>query len=194
MLLTTKHSLYQSIQGISEYQIHQQALFFIDGFTYTDANCVGADADLTISKDVSNSEPAIGDLITYTITLENQSSDPATGVVVTDNLPSGVSYQANSVTTGSFAHSAGTGTWTVGTIAGNITETLTITVEVLESGIHFNEVEVTAANENDPDSTPNNGLNDEDDFADVCISVPEYLCDGSFTAAAEAGIDEYSMV
>ncbi|MEZ4884211.1 MAG: SdrD B-like domain-containing protein [Chitinophagales bacterium] len=151
---------------------------------------IQAQTDLSVTKTVTNSEPAIGDLITYTIIVENQSATEATGVVLTDNLPIGVDYQANSVTAGSFAHSSGTGTWTIGTVSASSSETLTVTVEVLSSGIHFNEVEVTASDQTDPDSTPNNGRNDEDDFADVCISVPEYLYGGSFTATVEAGLTD----
>ncbi|MFK7904087.1 MAG: DUF11 domain-containing protein, partial [Chitinophagales bacterium] len=151
---------------------------------------IQAQTDLSVTHTVSNNEPAIGNLITYTVVVENQSGTDATGVVLTDNLPSGVSYQANSVTTGTFAHLTGVVTWTIGTVTASTTQTLTITVEVLSSGVHFNEAEITALNEADSDSTPNNGRNDEDDFADICITVPEYLCGGSFTATVEAGMTD----
>jgi uncharacterized repeat protein (TIGR01451 family) len=53
------------------------------------------EADLAIVKTVSNSGPvAAGTQLTYTLEVTNNGPDTATGVVVIDQLPSGISYVA----------------------------------------------------------------------------------------------------
>ena len=49
-------------------------------------------SDLALSKSVSNAAPNVGDTITYTVTLRNNGPDAATGVQVTDLLPTGVTF------------------------------------------------------------------------------------------------------
>src|SRR5262249_61533621 len=45
------------------------------------------EADLAVSKTVSNSRPNVGDTITFTVTLTNTGPSSATGVQLTDSLP-----------------------------------------------------------------------------------------------------------
>src|SRR5262245_27953876 len=49
-------------------------------------------ADLALTKPVSNPMPNVGDTITYTITLSDLGPDPATNVTVTDLLPTGLTF------------------------------------------------------------------------------------------------------
>ena len=47
-------------------------------------------ADLAVTKTVSDATPNVGDTITFTVTLTNQGPDTATNVQVTDVLPPGL--------------------------------------------------------------------------------------------------------
>ena len=49
-------------------------------------------ADLSVTKTVSDATPNVGDQITFTVTLTNQGPDTATGVQVTDLLPAGLTF------------------------------------------------------------------------------------------------------
>jgi uncharacterized repeat protein (TIGR01451 family) len=82
-------------------------------------------ADLMLAKTVDIATPAAGDTITYTIVLTNNGPDGATGVVVTDSIPSGVTFVSSTASQGSY--DSGTSLWTVGAVANGDSATLTIT-------------------------------------------------------------------
>lgn len=84
--------------------------------------------DLEISKIASVNKVSAGETFTYTVQVKNNGSDTATGVEVTDKLPSSVSY-ANAVASQG-TYTAATGVWVVGSLAKDITASLTITVTV----------------------------------------------------------------
>ena len=119
--------------------------------------------DLNLTKVSNPASPAVGSTVTFTLTVANAGPSIATGVAVTDQLPSGYSFVSSSPSQG--AYSNGTGIWTVGTVNASGTATLTINATVLASGPYANTAQVTAAGETDLDSTPNNNLAAEDDQA-----------------------------
>ena len=106
-----------------------------------------ATVDLELDKNVDNPSPAIGEVVTFTVVVNNQGPSTATGVVVTDQLPSGYTFTGFSTTQGTY--NSATGVWTVGTIASGLSETLTITAIVNAGGAYTNLAEVTGINEND---------------------------------------------
>jgi large repetitive protein len=120
-------------------------------------------ADLSLTKTINNNAPQVGDSVTYTLTVSNAGPNTAFGVAVTDTLPTTVTYS------GIFTASQGSfdGTlWSVGTLPANSAATLQITVQVtFTTGTFVNVAEVTASDQADPDSTPNNGDPSEDDYA-----------------------------
>ena len=61
---------------------------------------------------------------------------------------------------------------------------LNITASVSAAGVYLNTSEVTAATETDPDSTPNNGLTTEDDYAEVS-TTPGAVADLSLTKVVD---------
>jgi len=116
-------------------------------------------ADVSLIKNVNTINPAIGSNVTFTITVSNDGPDGATGVEVTDLLPSGFSYVSDN---GGGAYNSGTGVWTVGSISSSGSESLDIVATVLSTG-NLNTAEVTASNEFDPDSIPDDNIPTEDD-------------------------------
>src|SRR6185436_10558389 len=85
-------------------------------------------ADLALTKSVSDATPNVGDVITFTVTLTNNGPDAATGVQVTDVLPPGLSYVSGLRSQGGY--DPATGIWTVGTINAGASVTLNILARV----------------------------------------------------------------
>ena len=85
------------------------------------------DADIAVTKSVSDPTPAEGDTITFTVTATNLGPDDATDVVITDALPAGLTYVSH---TGTGTYTPLTSLWNVGTITNGATSTLTITATV----------------------------------------------------------------
>ncbi|MDA1051087.1 MAG: SpaA isopeptide-forming pilin-related protein [Planctomycetota bacterium] len=125
-------------------------------------------ADLSLGKTVSNATPNVGDNVTFTITASNAGPDAATNVTVADTLPAGTTYVSDTPSLGTF--SIGTGIWTVGTIANGGSATLQLVASVDTIGSKTNTSQITAADQADPDSTPNNSAPAEDDQASVSLT------------------------
>ncbi len=128
----------------------------------------GQIVDLSLTKVVDITNPNINDVITYTITVSNAGPNTATNVAVTDILPAGVGFVGSTPSQGSYV--SGTGIWTVGTLAKNGSATLLIQATVLTVNAVTNTAEVTACDQPDSDSTPNNHLPSEDDQASATIA------------------------
>ncbi|WP_211356804.1 DUF7507 domain-containing protein [Phaeodactylibacter luteus] len=142
--------------------------------------------DLELDKNINNQFPLVGEVVAFTIDLSNQGPSVATGVAVTDKLPNGYLFTEAQPSQGTYNPS--NGRWNVGTLPANGTATLTLYAEVRMTGDYTNLAEVTAANEQDIDSAPGNGVDtdgdgqvqndpgDEDDGDGVIVS-PERLID-----------------
>ncbi len=129
-------------------------------------------ADLSLTKTVSNSSPGTATAINYTLQVTNAASSPntATGVIVNDLLPAGVSFNSAA---GDGSYDNVTGNWSVGTIAPGQTRTLVIsaTVNATPGATVTNAAEITASSESDIDSAVNNGANGEDDYDTASFTV-----------------------
>ncbi|PHN00729.1 T9SS type A sorting domain-containing protein, partial [Flavilitoribacter nigricans] len=135
--------------------------------------------DLSLTKVVSEATPNVGDDVIFTVSVTNDGPSVATGVTVTDNLPSGYSFVSSD---GDYVG----GLWTIGTIGVGETVTLNITATVLASGDYFNVAEVTTANEDDVDSTPNNDDGDQsEDDEDNAVTNPNAVIDLSLTKVVD---------
>lgn len=127
-------------------------------------------ADLSLAEIVNNATPNVGDDVIFTVTVNNAGPYAATGVVVKDLLPAGLTYVSDD---GSGSYVNGTGIWTVATVNASGSAALHITATVTPASVSgvTNTAEVTAADEFDPDSTPNNHNASEDDQASVLVTA-----------------------
>lgn len=133
------------------------------GVTVNDATGTDPNADLAIIKTVNNSTPRVGDQVIYTLVITNNGPNDATGVVVNDVVPAGVSYIIPQPTgsqpnpsNGNVNFDSPTRTlrWNVGALGANRNATYFFTVTVNQGGTITN----TAAIEPNalPDPVPTN--------------------------------------
>ena len=145
-------------------------------------------ADLSLAKNLVGSPPIQGGTASWRLTVTNASASPstATGVVVRDNLPSGFTFSSAS---GNGSYNPATGDWTVGSIAPGQSVSMTITGEVTSAaGTSItNTAQITASSVFDPDSTPNNGVTSEDDYASATLVVQSGRAPGQAPVLACTG-------
>lgn len=129
-------------------------------------------ADLSITKEVSDLNPAPNEAITFTVTLHNDGPQAATGLVVRDVLPFGLEHTSSSASLGTYEPVGGV--WDVGRLNNGETATLVITVNVspLVDGFMLENVaQVIFVDQADPDSQPANGVPSEDDEDNALVYV-----------------------
>ncbi|WP_460995573.1 SdrD B-like domain-containing protein, partial [Spirosoma harenae] len=163
--------------------------------------------DLNVRTTVSSQLPASGSILTYTVVVANTTSSTATslttatGVSVKNDLPiGGVAYIPNSasVTHGASGTITATGSatatsllWNIPSIAAGDSAVLVFQATVMGQGVWFNTAEVTAADQTDIDSSPNNHVLVEDDIDAVCFSVPILWYTGDeYTVQVPSGYDQ----
>jgi uncharacterized repeat protein (TIGR01451 family) len=122
-------------------------------------------ADLSVTQTASSNTPNFGANVTFTITVANAGPNQATGVVVTDLLPTGLVFVSSTPSQGSYV--AGTGVWTVGSINSGANATLSIVARVNTTAAVDNVAQVTASGVPDPDSTPNDNTGDDRDVETI---------------------------
>lgn len=130
-------------------------------------------ADLSLAMSVSNTAPASGSNITYTLTVSSAagSTGSVAGVIVRDALPAGLTFVSAA---GTGTYNSATGEWAVGTLAAGQSRSLSIvaTVTAGPGTVLANPTEVIAASLPDIDSTADNASASEDDDASATITVP----------------------
>jgi uncharacterized repeat protein (TIGR01451 family) len=125
-------------------------------------------ADLSLTKTVNNTRPAVGTQVTFTVAVVNNGPDGATGVEVREQLPAGLTYISHIAAQG--AYNPSSGLWEIGSLANGASTTLDITVLVTGVGPYTNQAEISRSNEFDPNSTPGNGCRSaEDDCAQATL-------------------------
>jgi uncharacterized repeat protein (TIGR01451 family)/gliding motility-associated-like protein len=129
---------------------------------------VSPKADLLVNKTVDNRSPKIGESVVFTVTVTNYGLENATGVQLTDKLPSGCIYISSAVSTGTYNNQ--TGLWSIGNMSSNMTATMTVKAKIYSRGDYKN-VATVSGDQNDPNATNNSSevLLDE-----ICeLFVPE---------------------
>lgn len=129
----------------------------------------GPSIDLSLTKTIDNLAPEFGDTVTYTLTLANAGPLTANNIEVTDTLPPNFAFVAATPSSGSFDD--GTGVWSLASLAAGNQATLAIEGTITAIGELTNTAEVTAVDEIDIDSTPDNNDPNEDDQDGVTVFV-----------------------
>ncbi len=130
----------------------------------------GATTDLRVTKTASSGSILLGANVTFTVTVTNLGPNIASTLIISDSLPAGLSYVSHTVTSGTY--SAASGLWTLGTLAVNGSQTLSIIANGASAGTWTNIATVSADN---PDS--NTANNTASAAVTVASSAP-----GSFNA------------
>ncbi|TDE54939.1 gliding motility-associated C-terminal domain-containing protein [Flavobacterium sp. GT3P67] len=104
-------------------------------------------ADLTVTKTVSNATPNVGSNVTFTIMASNNGPSDATGVSVADVLPSGYTFVSASPSAGTTWSAPN---WTIGTLANGTSATLNIVATVNATGVYANTATISGG-QTDPD-------------------------------------------
>lgn len=134
-------------------------------------NIISSDTvDLSLRKTVDTPAATLGQNVTFTITLANAGPATATGVQVTERLPSGLTFVSATPSQGTYDNT--TGIWAVGSVPANGTATLQLTATLNTTDPVTNTVQVTGADQVDRDSTPNNNETNEDDQSSASLGLP----------------------
>lgn len=115
--------------------------FFVDDVSLLSATCSAAPGGIDIDKTASSPSAPLGGNIVYTLTVTATGPADASGVVVTDTLPAGVTYVSNDC---GAAFAAPTLTWNVGTVPFPGSDVCNVTVTVNSSGPIVNTASVVA--------------------------------------------------
>lgn len=135
----------------------------------TISHTVTAFINLELSKSVDNPTPNAGETVTFTVIVSNSSLITANNVVVSDTLPSGLTYLTDTPSQGIY----GGGTlWTVGTISPSTEVTLTVVATATSTAINAAEVESVAVGQTDLNSVPGDGTGDDYDSVTVTPVLP----------------------
>ena len=124
----------------------------IDAFVAKIAE-VTLSADLSVTKTDSPDPVVVGQNLTYTITVTNNGPDPATGVILTDDLPDSAAFVSASPQC-MYIQANHTVVCSLGTLTSGATATVTIVVRPLQGGTITNTASVSAV-EMDPNAANN---------------------------------------
>jgi uncharacterized repeat protein (TIGR01451 family) len=130
---------------------HEEDVYYIRVFPT-------AIADLSVTKSDSPDPVTAGDNLTYTVTVMNNGPDPATSVIVTDNLPAETTFVSCSSTGGGVCGGSGNNrTVTFASLASGESETITFVTNVnclvADSTVISNTATVDSST---PDPDPSN--------------------------------------
>ena len=124
-----------------------------------------AGADLSLAMRVSRRTPVVGDTVTFTLTVRNESTCDAGSVTVQNRLPDNVTFVSSA---DGLAVANGIVSGTVSAIPAGSTVGRRYVARLNAPAVYLNAAEVTAEANNDPDSQPGSGTGDgQDDAASV---------------------------
>lgn len=104
----------------------------------------GPAADLAVAKAANFSDISTGGSVTFTVTLQNNGPNIANTVIVSDLLPSGLTYASHSVTAGSYDPNSGV--WAISTLASGVSRVLTLVASGTTAGSYTNTAQASSDN------------------------------------------------
>jgi uncharacterized repeat protein (TIGR01451 family) len=104
-------------------------------------------ADLGVTKNVSNPKPNVGDVVAFAVTLSNKGPDAATNTQVFDLLPPGLSFVAAAPSQG--VYDPGSGLWTVGTVTKTTPQTLQLFARIVSPNAGTNTAVISHSDQFD---------------------------------------------
>ncbi|MEJ4088299.1 Ig-like domain-containing protein [Galbibacter orientalis] len=110
-------------------------------------------SDINILKTVNNINPLVGETIEFTILITNNGETEFTNVNIDETINSGFIYKTHTTDRGYYNPS--NGVWEIDLLEANQTATLTLSVEVVPTGVHSNVASIRTTTPID-DNTDNN--------------------------------------
>jgi uncharacterized repeat protein (TIGR01451 family) len=129
-------------------QTNHAAITAVDQFDPNPGNNIASatitpqQADVSVTKSVNDPTPNVGQQVIFTVTVSDLGPDAATGVNVTDLLPSGLAFVSATPSQGTYDSS--TGLWAVGTVGNGASRTLTVVATVTSPAAQINTATVMA--------------------------------------------------
>lgn len=137
-------------------------------------------ADLSLSMKTSTRTPLVNQPISFSVTVQNDGPNQATGVSWQNRLPPNlnfVSADAGVVSSGSAVSGSGI------SINSGASATFVYQVRPTQPGTYINAAQIIASNQPDPDSEPNSGTGDgQDDAATIDIRTVSSAAGTVFTS------------
>ncbi|WP_108245300.1 T9SS type B sorting domain-containing protein [Muricauda brasiliensis] len=109
--------------------------------------------DISITKNVDNAMPNIGDEVVFAITVTNQGVDDATHLGIQEELPMGYQFISSETTVGTY--DAESSFWEIESLAVTETATLLLTVKVMDMDDYMNRVSLAYVDQWDVDESNN---------------------------------------
>lgn len=131
----------------------------------TTSGAIASTVDLSVTMTDSPDPVIVSNLLTYTIAVTNHGPSAASGVILTNPLPAGVTFISANSTQGSCTNSAGTVTCNLGSLAKDASATVTLVVQPTLVGT-INNTATARANESDANFANNSAT------ATTSVNIP----------------------
>lgn len=107
-------------------------------------------ADIAVNKSATSRKVKLNEQVFFTVEVKNNGPDNATGIVIADILPTGLTYASHQAGKGSYNQE--TGQWTLGALDNGETSTLSLTITAVQKGRITNTAVKTASTPADPNT------------------------------------------